>query len=727
MPLHLSSEHNALAESVAALAARHFPTTRTRDELESLAVGERSSGWRALVDSGFLSMHLPESLGGGGASVDDVAAVVEAAGKAMIPGAFVPTLLAGLALAESKGQSAEDLAPRLLDGAVAGCALAIDGLHARADSAGLHVEGVASNVWGAPGSDLLVLGAQSDAGECWFVVESTQVSIEALPGVDLTRAIGRVTVEALAVPAQRVLTGISTARVRELASTLLAAEAVGSAEWCLETALDFVRVREQFGRAVGSFQAVKHRAAQAAVRVQVIAAAARDAARSQDEDAGQRALAAATAAIVSLPGARDIALEAIALLGGIGYTWEHDIALHWRRSTASAQILGRLSTWQCKLGELASSERRRFELDVALDAEGEAFRAAVATDLAHAGGLADKDRHLFFAERGYISPHFPAPYGIGATPTQQIVLSQEFARAGIPVPRIFIAEFVLPTLLTFGTQQQQERFVASTLRGELNWCQLFSEPGAGSDLAALSTRATKVDGGWRLTGQKVWTSHAAEAHWAVCLARTDPEASKHKGITYFLLDMSAAGVEVRPLRETTGEALFNEVFLDEVFVADDCLVGEPGGGWTIATGTLATERALIASGNASGEALQALIDRVDADVDLTNDPLVRRAIGALVAENTALDALNHQALVRRLQGHAPGTEASLLKLASTEHRRAVALATLEVLGESAAVGGPETDAAVRLYLALPAVLIGGGTREIQLNVVAERVLGLPRG
>ena len=225
----------------------------------------------------------------------------------------------------------------------------------------------------------------------------------------------------------------------------------------------------------------------------------------------------------------------------------------------------------------------------------------------------------------------------------------------------------------------------------------------------------------------MWTSNAHLAQWAICLARSDAEAPKHKGISYFLVDMAAEGVDVRPLRETTGEAMFNEVFLDDVFVGDDCLVGEAGDGWKIATGTLATERALIAAGSGSGDALQALIDHVDSDRSLGQDPLVRASIGALVAENNALDALNHQGLLRRLDGHAPGTEASLLKLASAEHRQAVATTALELRGEAGAVANEDTEAVVRLYLALPAVLIGGGTREIQLNVVAERVLGLPRG
>ncbi len=158
-----------------------------------------------------------------------------------------------------------------------------------------------------------------------------------------------------------------------------------------------------------------------------------------------------------------------------------------------------------------------------------------------------------------------------------------------------------------GTPEQIDRFAGPTLRGEIAWCQLFSEPGAGSDLAALRTRAVRVEGGWRLTGQKVWTSAARQADWAICLARTNPDAPKHKGISYFLVDMASPGIDVRPLREITGDALFNEVFLDDVFVPDALLVGNVDGGWALARATLANERVAMGSGSSVGAAVESLL------------------------------------------------------------------------------------------------------------------------
>jgi alkylation response protein AidB-like acyl-CoA dehydrogenase len=723
MSLRLTPEHDALDESLAGLVARHAPTSWTRDHLDDLSAGTRPAYWQPLVDSGFLAMHLPAEVGGGGADGVDVAVAVETAGYGMLPGPFVPTVLAGLVVSVAGGAALAEVAPLLLDGATAACAFSVGDLTAELTPQGARLEGAVDAVVGAPGADVLVLGARSSAGDVWLVVDAASVQVEAAPGVDTTRSIGRVSATGVEIPTARILTGVSTDRVRELAATLLAAEASGVARWCFSTALDHVKVREQFGRPVGSFQAIKHKVANLFVRVEVMAAAAWDAARALHDEDEQRALAAAEAAIVCLPGARDAALDAVTLLGGIGFSWEHDISLYWRRATAAAQLLGGSDGAKRELAQLVSKATRRFTVDV----DDPQFRAKVAEDLDKAATLGEPARRHYLAETGYVAPHYPAPYGLAAGPVQQIVISQEFGRVGIVPPRVLIGEFVLPMILTRGTDAHREKFVAPTLSGDITWCQLFSEPEAGSDLASLRTKAERVEDGWRLNGQKVWTTNAADADWAICLARTDPDVPKHKGISYFLVDMKTPGVEVRPLRQTNGEAEFNEVFLSDVVVPDEYLVGEPGEGWGLATATLGNERLTISAGSGSADALAALIGRVNADPELAADPKVAVTIGRLMADEFALDALNLQSLLRRLEGLNPGAAASVLKLAYSEHRRSVATAALELAGAAVATGGPETASVLRLYLSLPGVLIGGGTREIQLNIVSERVLGMPRG
>ena len=234
-----------------------------------------------------------------------------------------------------------------------------------------------------------------------------------------------------------------------------------------------------------------------------------------------------------------------------------------------------------------------------LEGRDDAVRPGVRADVERVAAVSPGERRTELVETGLLMPHWPRPYGRGADAVEQLVIEEELARAGIERPDIVIAAWALPTILEHGTPAQRERFVLPSLRGELVWCQLFSEPGSGSDLASLRTRAERVEGGWRLTGQKVWTSLADRADWGICLARTDAEVPAHQGITYFLVDMRSAGIDVRPLREITGEALFNEVFLDEVFVPDDCVVAGEGDGWRLARTTLANERVAMGSARLS--------------------------------------------------------------------------------------------------------------------------------
>jgi 3-oxochol-4-en-24-oyl-CoA dehydrogenase len=333
------------------------------------------------------------------------------------------------------------------------------------------------------------------------------------------------------------------------------------------------------------------------------------------------------------------------------------------------------------------------------------------------------------ADAGYGAPHWPPPYGLGASPAEQLVIDAELARAGLSRPDLVIGGWAGAAIVQHGSPEQRDRFLRPTLRGELSWCQLFSEPEAGSDLASLRTRAERASDGWRLTGQKVWTSLARQADWAICLARTDPAESRHRGLTFFLVDMASPGIDIRPLREMTGRVMFNEVFLDQVPVLDDCVVGGPGHGWRVARSTLAAERtamsAAAAGGSALGSATESLISAARA-ADLAGDPAPAGQLGALVAGGLAVSVLELRATLAQLRGADPGQLSAVCKLAGVAHRQAVAEAALVLCGaEAAATDGPAAGP-VHEFLLSRCLSIAGGTTQVLLSMVAERGLGLPR-
>jgi 3-oxochol-4-en-24-oyl-CoA dehydrogenase len=293
------------------------------------------------------------------------------------------------------------------------------------------------------------------------------------------------------------------------------------------------------------------------------------------------------------------------------------------------------------------------------------------------------------------------------------------AKAGVVRPDLVIGWWAAPTILEHGSPEQIERFVPATLTGELFWCQLFSEPGAGSDLASLRMKAVRAEGGWKLTGQKVWTSRANWAQWGVCLARTDADAPKHKGITYFLVDMKSPGIDIRPLREITGDNLFNEVFFDEVFVPDEMVVGQVNDGWRLARTTLANERVAMAHGTALGNPMEELlrtVTKLELDLDVAD------RLGELIRSAQVGSLLDRRIAQLALGGQDPGPQASARKLIGVRYRQALSEFRMELSEGAGVVENQE----VHDFLNTRCLTIAGGTEQILLTLAGERLLGLPR-
>ena len=740
MTLGLTPEQQDLSDAVAQFASRHAPIAATRETFEGLAAGRLPGWWDALVANGFHAVHLPERLGGQGGRLIDAACVLESAGKALLPGPLLPTVTAGaIALLADSSPTAESLVRDLASGLPAAVVLPGGGdFHARADGQRWLVSGASDVTAGVCSARVVLVCARTGDGDLvWVLVDAKKptVAVESMHGTDLVTDVGILRLNEYGAAESDLLSGIDADRAQCIALGLVASVMAGIAQWCVDAVTAHLRIREQFGKVIGTFQALQHNAAMLLVNSELATAAAWDAVRAVDESLDQLRLAAAGAAVTAISPMPDFVLDALTMFGAVGYTWEHDVHLYWRRATSLAASIGPASRWARRLGQLTCAQQRDMSVDLG-EAESE-FRARVAETLDAAltlrndrpGRQGDYEyfetgpQRTLIAEAGLIEPHWAPPWGVDAGPLQQLIIDEEFEkRPALVRPSLGIAEWILPSVLRAGPKDLQERLIPPTQRGEMAWCQLFSEPGAGSDLASLTTRATKVDGGWMIKGHKIWTSAAHRADFGALLARTDPDASKHRGIGYFILDMRSPGIGIQPIKTATGEAHFNEVFLNDVFIPDEMLLGGAGDGWNLAIATMSEERSAISG--------YVKFDRASALRRLAGEPGpdrddAQRALGELDAYTNAIKALGVRETIRLLNGQASGPASSIAKVAMNVLLRRTFKATLELTGRTAMVA--DTDPAiVEPYLHLPAELLGGGTREIQLNIIAQMILGLPR-
>ncbi|WP_070896511.1 acyl-CoA dehydrogenase family protein [Mycobacterium tuberculosis] len=729
MSIAITPEHYELADSVRSLVARVAPSEVLHAALES-PVENPPPYWQAAAEQGLQGVHLAESVGGQGFGILELAVVLAEFGYGAVPGPFVPSAIASALIAAHDPQ-AKVLAELATGAAIAAYALD-SGLTATRHGDVLVIRGEVRAVPAAAQASVLVLPVAIESRDEWVVLRNDQLEIEAVKSLDPLRPIAHVRANAVDVSDDALLSNLTMTTAHALMSTLLSAEAVGVARWATDTASAYAKIREQFGRPIGQFQAIKHKCAEMIADTERATAAVWDAARALD-DAGESSsdveFAAAVAATLAPATAQRCTQDCIQVHGGIGFTWEHDTNVYYRRALMLAACFGRGSEYPQRVVDTATTAGMR-PVDIDLDPSTEKLRAQIRAEVAALKAMPREPRTVAIAEGGWVLPYLPKPWGRAASPVEQIIIAQEFTAGRVKRPQIAIATWIVPSIVAFGTDNQKQRLLPPTFRGDIFWCQLFSEPGAGSDLASLATKAARVDGGWRITGQKIWTTGAQYSQWGALLARTDPSAPKHNGITYFLLDMKSEGVQVKPLRELTGKEFFNTVYLDDVFVPDELVLGEVNRGWEVSRNTLTAERVSI--GGSDSTFLPTLGEFVDFVRDYRFegqfDQVARHRAGQLIAEGHATKLLNLRSTLLTLAGGDPMAPAAISKLLSMRTGQGYAEFAVSSFGTDAVIGDTERLPGKwgEYLLASRATTIYGGTSEVQLNIIAERLLGLPR-
>jgi alkylation response protein AidB-like acyl-CoA dehydrogenase len=711
MPLAITEDHRDLADvAKSVVAGRGGVASARRILLEADETGrwwENDGLWKEIVATGWLGLHVGEEFGGQGYGVPELTIVLEQLGRGAVGGPFLPTVVVSAVIAEvGTDEQRQRWLPRLTSGD------AVAAVGAEGDLRLLNSTAVAAAVatLGEVSADVFLL----PLGEDLVLVEAGD-SVRATRTDSVDQLMRPVTVIELSnAPVAEVFAGGAHVATR-LLRLLAAAEAVGGLGACTEMATAYAAAREQFGRPIGSFQSIKHHCANMLVDTELAIAATWDAARATGAEAD---LAAAMASGHALPAYQRVALQNVQVHGGIGYTWEHDAHLYIRRATVLHAFAGGQNALRDDVVELQlGGVRRGHSIDLPEGAEQ--YRQAALDFRAELEKAEPDVRQKFWARSGYLQPHWPKPYGRDADSIEQLIIDD--ALKGLDKPSLGLGEWVVPTLLQHGSAEQVERLLWPSLEGEVRWCQLFSEPGAGSDAAAVATRATRTDGGWVVSGQKVWTSDAANCQRGLATVRTDTNVPKHKGITAMVIDLADPAVEVRPLTEITGETLFNEVFLNDVFVPDDDVVGAVNAGWGVAMAAFGNERVSIGSSSVTmvADSLIGLLKAHGSD-----DRGLTREVGALLVEAYTLAAMNLRQAARAVFDAGPGIEGNIAKLFGAEHAQRVAELAMRIAGPAILLG--KEPAVVHDYLFSRCLTIAGGTSEIVRNLVAERILGLPR-
>ena len=750
----LSEDQRLISDSARRFAERHGGPARMRPlanskegyDAESL-VAARESGWTGLL--------VPEQLGGAGLGPGTLSLVTEALGCRLCVIPLAPVAAAALALADSSSDQHRQLLAALMRGEQ----LLMPALQAgrcrfplSRDATGMwRVSGRCDGI-PAASADGFVAEASGDAGYIVFHIPAGEPGVQfvASRAVDGS-ALGCLTLHDFQVPDEAIIaTGgaaaVLASKMNEVIQLALAAEMLGVMEGAAALALEYLGTRVQFGQPIGKFQALRHQSVDSYVQKETVRALVFEAGRAADMKAVEAGQLARAARILSGEDSLALAKWAIQMHGAMGFTDEHDIGLFLKRAMALSAHYGPTGS----LRQHYRSELKRFadgnwpgipRVGTQNEAD-ERFRAevrqwledALPADWRNSPTRLSYDKtmawHRKLFERGLIAPGWPKQWGgMGASLSRQMIVADELARIGAPELSGQAINHIGPILIRFGTEAQKNRHLPPMLSGETVWCQGYSEPNAGSDLASLRTKASVNGDHLVVNGQKIWTTWAHHAHWMFALVRSDPNApKKQEGISFILIDMKTPGITRRPIRTIAGEDELATVFFDDVRVPLENLVGELNGGWKIANALLVNERVGSAGSQRNIVTLHHIWRLVVASGLWQDDAFLDRLAGAEI-ELTALSAA-HAQVVSLLESGQVGAESSFMKIAGTAllHR----LSDLLFEAASALGGGHEP---VRLgeltlhpatsFLQNRRATIYGGTQEIQKDIVAKRVLGLP--
>jgi alkylation response protein AidB-like acyl-CoA dehydrogenase len=761
-----------LRDSAADFCARSLQVARLRDLRGATPAFERDA-WQQMCELGWSGILVPEEYGGLAMGATAIGAVCRQLGRVVAPEPMLECGVIATALLSRLPRAAA-----LMNGLVSGDKIIAVGLAGddefpgrastplRASSVGdkLTLNGCVRAVALADSCDGLVVTGELNSGEALFYLarNSAGLTIESRPQADGSSASSLIFESVVLAGDALLATGADAdqalAHARCLAQLATSAYLVGLAEQVFEVTLEYLRTREQFGRAIGTFQALQHRAVDLYIQKTLAIAVLDEALATYDasDSMATRQRAASRAKYRANEAALVIARQAVQLHGGMGYTDECDVGLYLNRALVLSARHGTSAYHVRGLGALLERAEAvdapapgGVAAPLAAPANGEwdsvsdeTFRAIVRQFFETEYPVAQrfpsrrprwaeiKSWYLTLSAKGWVAPAWPAEYGgMGLSPAKMLIYIEEQERCGIGRAPDMGIQMVGPLLIRHGTSDQRARFLPKILAGETVWCQGYSEPNAGSDLASLKTEAIADGDEFVINGQKTWTTLAQDATHMFCLARTSKEGKQQEGISFFLIDFDQPGITIRPIRNIAGDEEFCEVFLDNVRVPADCLVGEINQGWTIAKALLGFERIFIGSPKQSQNALMRL-EAIAEGTGLYDDPvfcdkLTRFKLDVLDLETTYQV---FAAIVRR--GETLGPDVSLLKIWGTETFAKLSETMVETAGAEGATRGKlsfgdgEVDVMSQFYNARPATIYGG-SNEIQRNIIAKGVLRLP--